>query len=90
MSYTESVAQLRETWYNGGKISGGAIVQKLLSVKIWNDTMLPDAMQKYCCDHNISLTDLAKISIAEKLARTDIHSMTIEEIEEAERGGLYE
>lgn len=63
---------------------------KVLRVKIWNDTGIPEAMQKYCDDHNISMNELAKRSIAEKLARIDVHSMTIAEIEDAERGDRYE
>jgi len=54
-------------------------------VKLWNDTGIPDALRKYCADCGITVNAFANKAIAEKLQRMDVHSMTIAEIEDAER-----
>ena len=65
-------------------------MSKVIRVKIWNSTGIPEAMRKYCDDHGISMNEFAKRAIAEKLAKMDVHSMTIAEIEAIERCGTYE
>ena len=55
-------------------------------VKIWNDTGIPDELQRYCADHGTSINAFVNNAIAEKLQKMDVHSMTIAEIEEVERG----
>ena len=59
---------------------------KSFRVKIWNDSGIPDELRRYCNDHGISTNAFVNIAIAEKLQRMDVHSMTIAEIEEVERG----
>ena len=61
-------------------------MQKSYRVKIWNDTGIPEELQKYCKDHGMSTNAFVNKAIAEKLQNMDVHSMTIAEIEEAERG----
>ena len=65
-------------------------MQKEIRVKIWNDTGIPDAILEYCSAKKISVNDLARQAIAEKLSRMDVHSMTIAEIEAIERGDMYD
>ena len=59
---------------------------KVYRVKIWEDTGIPRAMQKYCETFGISMNELAKRAISEKLSRMDVHSLTIAEIDSIERG----
>lgn len=54
-------------------------------VKIWNDTGIPEELRRWCDDHGVSVNAFVNEAIAEKLQRIDVHSMTIAEIEEAER-----
>lgn len=54
-------------------------------IKIWNDTGIPDAIRRYCKDHSVSVNAFANQAISEKLQNMDVHSMTIEEIMEAEK-----
>lgn len=61
-------------------------------VKIWNDTGIPDELRRYCKEKSVSINAFVNAAIAEKMQKMDIHSMTISEIEEAERGarqGFY-
>lgn len=59
---------------------------KSFRVKIWNDCGIPDELKRYCKDRNESVNAFVNKAIAEKLQKMDVHSMTIAEIEEAERG----
>lgn len=61
-------------------------LSKSFRVKIWDDCGIPDELRRYCRDHNESVNAFVNKAIAEKLKRMDVHSMTIAEIEEAERG----
>lgn len=63
-------------------------MQKMRSyrVKIWDDTGIPEELRKWCNDHSESVNAFVNKAIAEKLQKMDVHSMTIEEIEEVERG----
>lgn len=61
-------------------------MQKSYRVKIWNDTGIPEELQK-CCKHSgKSVNAFVNEAIAEKLQKIDVHSMTVAEIEEVERG----
>lgn len=62
-------------------------MQKSYRVKIWNDCGIPEELRKYCMDHGVSVNAFVNQAIAEKLQRMDVHSMTVAEIEEVERGG---
>ena len=54
-------------------------------VRIWNDTGVPEELIR-CCENNMeSVNTFVNRAIAEKLKRMDVHSMTVDEIEEAER-----
>lgn len=55
-------------------------------VKIWNDSGIPAELRRYCKEKNMSTNAFVNDAIAEKLQRMDVHSMTIAEIEEVERG----
>ena len=55
-------------------------------IKLWEDTGIPEELRRYCADHGESVNGFINKAIAEKLQRMDVHSMTIAEIEEAERG----
>ena len=55
-------------------------------VRIWNDTGVPEELLRCCANNKESLDAFVKRAVAEKLKRMDVHSMTIEEIEEVERG----
>ena len=59
---------------------------KSFRVKIWDDCGIPDELKRYCKEHNESVNTFVNKAIAEKLQRMDVHSMTIEEIEEVEGG----
>jgi len=61
-------------------------LSKSYRVKIWNDTGIPAELERYCKEKGVSVNAFVNKAIAEKLERTDAHSMTIAEIEEAERG----
>lgn len=54
-------------------------------VKIWDDTGIPDELRRWCAEHGESVNAFVNKAIAEKLQKMDVHSMTIAEIEEAER-----
>lgn len=54
-------------------------------VKIWDDTGIPEELKRWCNDHGESVNAFVNKAIAEKLQQMDVHSMTVEEIEEAER-----
>lgn len=59
---------------------------KSFRVKIWDNCGIPEELRRYCRDHNESVNAFVNKAIAEKLERMDVHSMTIAEIEGAERG----
>ena len=61
-------------------------MSKVFRVKLWNDSGIPEELRKYCDDHNTTINAFANEAIAEKLRKMDVHTMTIAEIEEAERG----
>ena len=63
---------------------------KVFRVKLWNDSGIPQELQRYCADHGITVNAFVNNAIAEKLNRMDVHSMTIEEIEDLERGSCNE
>ena len=56
------------------------------SVRIRIDSGIPTELRRYCEEHNIQISKFANIAIAEKLQKMDVHSMSIAEIEEVERG----
>ena len=58
---------------------------KEYSVSIRNDTGIAQAMEKYCEENNISLNGFMVQAVKEKLAKMDVHSMSLTEIEDAER-----
>ena len=60
--------------------------QKEYSVKIRLDSGIPDEIRRYCEEHSMRFSEFVNLSIAEKLQKMDVHSMTIAEIEEVERG----
>ena len=55
------------------------------NVKLWNDTGIPDALRKYCNDHNMTAAQFVNMAVDEKLSNMDVHSITISEIEEVEQ-----
>ena len=59
---------------------------KSFRVKIWDDTGIPEELRRWCKDHCMSVNAFVNMAIAEKLQKMDVHSMTIAEIEEVERG----
>lgn len=61
-------------------------MQKSYRVKLWDDTGIPDELRRCCEENGMSVNAFVNKAIAEKLQRMDVHSMTIAEIEEAERG----
>ena len=58
---------------------------RVYRVKLWNDTGIPEELRRYCADHDITINAFANQAIAEKLRKMDVHSMSVEEIENAER-----
>lgn len=58
---------------------------KVYRIKLWNDSGIPDALRNFCTDHGVTVNAFVNEAIAEKLSRMDVHSMTIAEIEDAER-----
>jgi len=58
---------------------------KVYQIKLWNDSGIPDALRNYCNVHGMTFNAFVNIAIAEKLSRMDVHSMTIAEIEDAEK-----
>ena len=65
---------------------------RVFRVKLWSDSGIPSELQRYCDEHGVTINAFVNVAIAEKLSRMDVHSMTIAEIEDAERrcnnGGL--
>lgn len=61
------------------------ILPKCYRVKIWDDSGIPEELRRCCNDLGISVNAFVNQAIAEKLQKMDVHSMTIEEIEEVER-----
>lgn len=59
---------------------------KSYRVKIWDDSGIPAELKRYCDEKGMSTNAFVNKAIAEKLERMDVHSMTIAEIEEVERG----
>ena len=59
-------------------------------IRIWEDTGIPEAMRKYCKANDMKMAELVRKSIAEKLERMDVHSLSIAEIEAIDRGDKYE
>lgn len=59
---------------------------KSFRVKIWDDSGIPTELKRYCDEKGVSVNAFVNKAIAEKLERMDVHSMTIAEIEEVERG----
>ena len=59
---------------------------RVFRVKLWNDSGIPAELQRYCADHGITVNAFVNQAITEKLQRMDVHSMTVAEIEEIERG----
>ena len=58
---------------------------KSFRVKIWNDSGIPNELQRYCKDHEVSVNAFVNKAIAEKLQKMDVHSLTVEDIERIER-----
>ena len=58
---------------------------RIYRVKLWDDTGIPEAMRRWCDDHGKSVNAFVNQAIVEKLRGMDVHSMTVEEIEEVER-----
>ena len=61
-------------------------MEKSFRVKIWNDTGISEELRRCCAETGLSVNAFVNKAIAEKLQRMDVHSMTIAEIEEVERG----
>lgn len=60
------------------------------TVRISDDTGIPQLMRRFCNNTGTSINNFIAESITEKLSRMDVHSLSIAEIEEIERGGQHE
>ena len=54
-------------------------------VSIRRDTGIAQAMEKYCEQKGLPLNGFMVQAVREKLTGMDVHSMTVDEIEERER-----
>jgi len=56
------------------------------TISVSDDTGIPEALRFHCEKNGISINSFIAESIAEKLSRMDVHSLSIAEIMEIERG----
>lgn len=55
-------------------------------VRVWDDSGIPEELLRCCANNAESVNAFVNRAIVEKLKRMDVHSMTVAEIEEVERG----
>lgn len=60
------------------------------TVRIADNTGIPKALRNFCGNHGVSVNSFIAESIAEKLSHMDVHSLSIAEIEQIERGEMNE
>lgn len=60
------------------------------TVRIADNTGIPKIMRSHCEKNGITINSFITDSIAEKLSRMDVHSLSIAEIEDIERGDMHE
>ena len=60
------------------------------TVRIADKTGIPDALRNFCEKNGVPINSFIAESVAEKLSRMDVHSLSIAEIEAVERGKMNE